>query len=82
VHGGYFEGQFSRQLLYRLAFLGFRDHLDSLSSDRQVALSQLHMQCRDLKIQGYLSPIHYRVSIQGGNVEGTKTEMLHAIEQE
>ncbi|MGF1517718.1 MAG: alpha/beta hydrolase [Nodosilinea sp.] len=82
VHGGYFEGQFSRQLLYRLAFLGFSDHLDSLNSDRQVALSQLHMQCRDLKIQGYLSPIRYRVSIQGGNVEGTKSDMLEAIERE
>jgi hypothetical protein len=37
------------------------------------------MQCREYKIQGYLSPMRYRVSIQGGSVEGTKTEMLEAI---
>ncbi len=82
VHGGYFEGQFSQQLLYRLAFLGFRGYLDSLDSDRHVALSQLHLQCRTYKIQSYLSPMRYRVSIQGGSVEGTKTEMLDALRME
>ncbi|MFQ4140446.1 alpha/beta hydrolase [Nodosilinea sp. PGN35] len=82
VHGGYFKAPFSRQLLYRLAFLGFSDYLDTLDGDRQVALSQLHMQCRGFKIQSYLSPMRYRVSVQGGNVEGTKTEMLNAIERQ
>ncbi|MGG6241244.1 alpha/beta hydrolase [Nodosilinea sp. AN01ver1] len=79
VHGGYFEGQFSQQLLYRLAFLGFSGYLDTLDGDRQVALSQLHLNCQKLKIQGYLSPMRYRVSIQGGSVDGTKTEMLDAM---
>ncbi|MGB3200308.1 MAG: alpha/beta hydrolase, partial [Nodosilinea sp.] len=79
VHGGYFEGQFSQQMLYRLAFLGFSGYLDTLDSDRQVALSQLHLDCQTLKIQGYLSPMRYRVSIQGGSVDGTKTEMLDAM---
>ncbi|MBE9107832.1 alpha/beta hydrolase [Nodosilinea sp. LEGE 07298] len=79
VHGGYFEGKFSQQLLYRLAFLGFSDYLDTLDGDRQVALSQLHLDCQKLKIQGYLSPMRYRVSIQGGSVDGTKTEMLDAM---
>ncbi|MGB3309898.1 MAG: alpha/beta hydrolase [Nodosilinea sp.] len=79
VHGGYFEGKFSQQLLYRLAFLGFSDYLDTLDSDRQVALSQLHLDCQKFKIQGYLSPMRYRVSIQGGSVNGTKTEMLDAM---
>jgi hypothetical protein len=79
VHGGYFEGQFSQQLMYRLAFLGFSGLLDTLDGDRQVALSQLHLQCQQLKIQGYLSPMRYRVSIQNGSVDGTKTEMLDAM---
>lgn len=30
VHGGYFWGKFSKLLMYRLAFLGFRSFLDSL----------------------------------------------------
>lgn len=79
VHGGYFEGQFSQQLLYRLAFLGFSGYLDTLDRDRQVALSQLHIDCQRFKIQGYLSPMRYRVSVQGGSVDGTKTDMLDAI---
>ncbi len=79
VHGGYFEGQFSQQLLYRLAFLGFSGYLDTLDSDRQVALSQLQVQCQTMKIQSYLSPMRYRVSIQNGSVDGTKTEMLDAM---
>lgn len=80
VHGGYFEGQFSQQLLYRLAFLGFDNYLATFDSDSQVALSQLHLACQKLKIQGYLSPVCYRTSIQGGNLEGTKADMLKAIE--
>ncbi len=80
VHGGYFQGQFSQQLLYRLAFLGFDGYLHTLNADAQVALSQLHLACQSHSIQGHLSPICYRVSIQGGNLEGTKAEMLEAIE--
>jgi hypothetical protein len=79
VHGGYFQGQFSQQLIYRLAFLGFGGYLDSLDGDRQVALSQFHLECQRLGIQGYLSPLNYRVNIQGGSIEGAKTELLDAI---
>ena len=79
VHGGYFEGQYSQLLLYRLAFLGFGGYLDSLADDRQVALSQLHLECQHRQIQGYLSPIRYRISVQGGSIDGTKSEMLNAI---
>ncbi|PZO38053.1 MAG: hypothetical protein DCF17_15120 [Shackletoniella antarctica] len=82
VHGGYFQGKFSQQLLYGLAFLGFDDYLHTFDADAEVALSQLHLACQSHSIQGHLSPICYRVSIQGGNVEGTKSEMLEAIEQE
>ncbi|PZV08505.1 MAG: hypothetical protein DCF32_04680 [Leptolyngbya sp.] len=76
VHGGYFKAPFSRHLLYRLAFLGFSDYLDCLDDDRQVALSMLHLQCRRYKIQSYLSPMRYRISVQGEGVSGTQTEML------
>ena len=31
VHGGYFEGEFSRELIYKLAFSGFRDFLLTLN---------------------------------------------------
>ncbi|MEA5450895.1 alpha/beta hydrolase [Leptolyngbya sp. CCNP1308] len=80
VHGGYFQGQFSQQLLYGLAFLGFDDYLHTFDADAQVALSQLHLACQSRSIQGHLSPICYRVNIQGGNLEGTKAEMLEAID--
>lgn len=33
VHGGYFYGQFSRSLIYRLAFLGFQGLLDTLIAE-------------------------------------------------
>lgn len=82
VHGGYFEGQFSQQLLYHLAFLGFSGYLNTLDSNSQVALSKLHLHCREKGIQGHLSPFRYRIDIQGGNPEGTKSEMLKAIDTE
>ncbi|OKH32432.1 hypothetical protein NIES2101_40715 [Calothrix sp. HK-06] len=33
VHGGYFQGEFSRKILYRLAFLGYKDFLVSLKDE-------------------------------------------------
>jgi pimeloyl-ACP methyl ester carboxylesterase len=80
VHGGYFEGEFSRKLLYRLAFIGFSGYLNSLNADPQAALSELHLICQQKQIQCFLSPFRYRVSIQGGNLEGTKQELLEAIQ--
>ncbi|WOD41390.1 alpha/beta hydrolase [Nodosilinea sp. E11] len=82
VHGGYFEGQFSQQLLYGLAFLGFEGYLQTFDADHQVALSQLHLACQNKQIQGHLSPICYRVGIQSGTIEGTKAEMLKAIDND
>ncbi|WP_017300858.1 alpha/beta hydrolase [Nodosilinea nodulosa] len=82
VHGGYFEGKFSQELLYRLAFLGFDDYLKTFNADPQVALSQFHLACQSLQIQGYLSPVCYRATIQGGSLEGTKADLLEAIETE
>jgi hypothetical protein len=82
VHGGYFDGRFSQELLYGLAFLGFSGYLKTLNAhDSLVALSQLHVACQEKGIQGYLSPFRYRVDIQGENLEETMEKMLQVIEQ-
>jgi pimeloyl-ACP methyl ester carboxylesterase len=80
VHGGYFVGQFSQVLLYRLAFLGFSDYLATLNEEPQTALSQLHLACQQKQIQCFLSPFRYRVNVQGGSLEGTKQDLLEAIQ--
>jgi Alpha/beta hydrolase of unknown function (DUF900) len=88
VHGGYFVGDLSQQLLYRTAFLGFTGYLKTLDTDTQtafdphVALSKLHMQCREKGIQAFLSPIRYRVDIQGHSLQDTQGKMLEAMQQE
>ncbi|MEO1400258.1 MAG: alpha/beta hydrolase [Cyanobacteria bacterium J06635_1] len=91
VHGGYFHGDFSRQLIYRLAFVGFEGVLKASAQESlmsscdafspQVALEILHEKCQKLGIQAYLSPLHYRVSVQGQRVEDAKQEMLQTIQQ-
>jgi pimeloyl-ACP methyl ester carboxylesterase len=88
VHGGYFQGEFSQQLLYRIAFLGFTGYLKTqdgdskLAYDPHAALSKLHMQCRHRGVQGFLSPIRYRVDIQGYNLQDTQHQMLEAIHKD
>jgi hypothetical protein len=52
VHGGYFEGLLSQQLIYRLACLGFEDTVTAYGSD--AALSQA---CAAKQIRGLLSPL-------------------------
>lgn len=87
VHGGYFQGQFTQDMIYRIAFLGFTGYLKTLDDDpamafdAHVALSKLHLQCRDLGIQSFLSPMRYRVDIQGHNIADNKQELLDAIDQ-
>ena len=80
VHGGYFEGQFSQQLIYGLAFLGFGNYLKTFHADPHTALSQLHLACQEKGIQGHLSPFRYRMDIQGGNLDSVMQDMLRAIE--
>ncbi|MBE9065235.1 alpha/beta hydrolase [Leptolyngbya cf. ectocarpi LEGE 11479] len=88
VHGGYFQGQFTQEIIYRIAFLGFTGYLETLDSDPKlafdphVALSKLHMRCRDLGIQSFLSPFRYRVNIKGENITHNKQELIEAIDQE
>ena len=88
VHGGYFQGDFTQAMIYRIAFLGFTGYLKTLDDDPNmafdphVALSKLHMQCRTLGIQSFLSPIRYRVDIQEEDIADNKQELLQAIDQE
>ncbi|PSB23958.1 alpha/beta hydrolase [Stenomitos frigidus] len=74
VHGGYFSGQWSQQLIYGLAFVGFRQFLLSLpqaklSDDSPDAmkkrLDQLAAQCQQRGIQVVLAPIRYEKDILG-----------------
>ncbi|MEB3213366.1 MAG: alpha/beta hydrolase [Leptolyngbyaceae bacterium] len=88
VHGGYFLGQFSQAMTYRMLFLGFTGYLKtidpdpSMAFDPHVALSKLHLKCRDMGIQGFLSPIRYRVDIQERPLSETIQELLNAIADE
>ncbi|MEA5464188.1 alpha/beta hydrolase [Leptothoe sp. PORK10 BA2] len=88
VHGGYFQGKFTQEMIYRIAFLGFTGYLKTLDDDptmafdAHVALSKLHMRCQELGIQSFLSPIRYRVNIQGQNISDNKQELLEVIDQE
>jgi pimeloyl-ACP methyl ester carboxylesterase len=52
VHGGYFEGLLSQQLIYRLACLGYEETVRAYGSDG--ALSQA---CEAKQIRGLLSPL-------------------------
>ncbi len=79
THGGYFQGELSQQLIYRLAFLGFGGFLDSLDPDsRTSALDSLSQECRQKKIQVILSPERYEVDILGRDREQVRKEMLNA----
>jgi hypothetical protein len=51
VHGGYFEGAFSQQLIYRLACLGYEDTKKAYGGE-----AQLGQACAEKQIRGLLSP--------------------------
>ena len=77
VHGGYFYGEYSRELIYRLAFLGFGGMMSAIAkeatetiSDPQVALDVFDERCKQKGIQLYLSPLRYRVDIQRAKAIG------------
>ena len=52
VHGGYFNGQLSRQFIYGFAFLGFEGFLNN----NQWDCNALHQECRDKNLQLIISP--------------------------
>jgi len=93
VHGGYFHGQYSRQIVYRLAFLGFEDMLlavgtedekaiDSKASidQREQQLNHFDQRCMKKGIQIYLSPLRYRVDVQGAEMSQAKAEMMQTLQ--
>ncbi len=81
VHGGYFQGTFSKKMIYGLAFLGFKEFLSSLQDepDHQeliqtidseqepmTQLSQMFSQkCKNLGIRVFLAPERYQVDVLG-----------------
>lgn len=87
VHGGYFHGKFTQEMIYRITFLGFTGYLHTLDDDAtmafdaSVALSKLHMRCQELGIQGFLSPMRYQVDIQGQDIAAHRHQFLEAIDE-
>ena len=82
VHGGYFSGEFSRELIYRLVFLGFDGvlkHIEPGMAAADAGLEAFHEKCQRLGMQVYLSPLRYRADVQGQPVQVAKAEMLQQI---
>ena len=87
VHGGYFQGEYSRKLIYRIGFLGFKGTLTAISKeaiaveteDKEAALTEFDRRCADKGIQVYLSPLRYRVDVQGAELPQAKKEMLQTL---
>ncbi|MCL6436156.1 MAG: alpha/beta hydrolase [Leptolyngbyaceae cyanobacterium HOT.MB2.61] len=78
VHGGFFNGIYSQQAIYKLAFLGFKNFLrtldvegklgetpyDELSTEtREYLLNNLSNQCQKRGIQVILSPARYEKDV-------------------
>ncbi|MEM9152163.1 MAG: alpha/beta hydrolase [Cyanobacteria bacterium P01_F01_bin.3] len=92
VHGGYFHGEYSRELMYRLAFIGFEEMLQAVAQNSQAdywpeyqpeeSLNLFDQQCANKGIQVYLSPLRYRVNVQGANIHTAKDEMMQTIQPE
>ena len=90
VHGGYFQGAYSRQLIYRIAFLGFEGTLRAIAKeavaieagDQQAALDVFDHRCAEKGIQVYLSPLRYRADVQGADLRLAKKEMLQTVNVE
>ncbi|BAZ41555.1 hypothetical protein NIES4101_75210 [Calothrix sp. NIES-4101] len=77
VHGGYFDGKFSQKILYRLAFLGFKDMLLSLEDEPD---------CQELvnKLETEISPKLIQESLQSQTVEPDAeklTKLLSVLSQ-
>ncbi|HIK55789.1 MAG TPA: alpha/beta hydrolase [Synechococcales cyanobacterium M55_K2018_004] len=79
VHGGYFEGQFSKEVIYRLAFLGFDGLQQSLRSPEDC-LAKFDTRCREKGIKVLLSPLRYWVNVQKQDLAKARLRMLNEIE--
>ncbi len=87
VHGGYFHGEYSRQLIYRIAFLGFEGTLQAIAAETDSAgvspaqaLGVLDGRCMEKGIEVYLSPLRYRVDVQGASFSAAREEMLQTVQ--
>ncbi|MBW4595924.1 MAG: alpha/beta hydrolase [Brasilonema angustatum HA4187-MV1] len=87
VHGGYFKGKFSQTLMYRLAFVGFQEFLDTfpdskspdLNPDfakRHEALDKLNEYMKSKQIKTVLSPERYIVDVIGKDHKDIRKKML------
>ncbi len=68
VHGGYFNGEFSRRAIYQLAFIGFKGFLESFETEGHSLNQQLNafsQICQDKGIQVILAPERYQVEALG-----------------
>lgn len=75
VHGGYFSGIWSQQVIYGLAFLGFQQFLltlppqatasSSSPDELKQRLNELSIQCQQKGMQVVLSPSRYEKDILG-----------------
>ncbi len=84
VHGGYFRGKYSRELVYRLAFLGFSGMLEATQEEqvlesKKAALGAFNQRCFERGIQVYLSPLRYRVDVQGAKLKEAKSQMIQTV---
>ncbi len=76
VHGGYFNGDFSSQAIYGIAFLGFQGFLKSLNPEMPADTAEQRLQmlghfsdlCNQKQIQVWLSPNRYQVDVLGNEV--------------
>ena len=104
VHGGYFRGEYSRELMYRLVFLGFEDMLRATAADAaslkveetkaeettenrtagmyypEEGLDILNQKFMGKGIEVYLSPLRYRVDVQGALMSEAKTELMQTLQ--
>lgn len=63
THGGYFQGAFTKDLIYKLAFLGFDGLLDSYSSENdsdKERRDKFSEECEDRQIRVLLSPERWK----------------------
>ncbi|PZV18475.1 MAG: hypothetical protein DCF22_01780 [Leptolyngbya sp.] len=94
THGGYFNGKLTKDMIYRLAFLGFQDYLKTiadpslftepmlreLDQSGQVIplLQEFSALCASKRIQIALSPERYLVDVMGKEPTAVRTATLQA----
>jgi len=86
VHGGYFDGKYSRELMYRIAFLGFEGVLKAIKQEAETrvdnaegALDILDEALKEKGIEVYLSPLRYQVDVRGKDLGIAKQQMLQEV---